>query len=86
MNMPITQTTVLALYGELRAMVLLIEREAEHQLEFAAFLRPSPAYDEQMERIKAMRQAAHDAERHGIEVLMEDAPKLKINPLDGSIE
>ena len=84
--MPITQSTVLALYGELRALVLLVEREAEWLLEAAAAAGDTQLAEDLNMRVRTMRQVAHDAERHGIEVLMEDAPKLKINPLDGSIE
>lgn len=84
--MPITQTTVLALYGEVRAMVLLAERAAEFLVEASANTQDEALRRSYSQQIQLLRGASHDAERHAIEVLMEDAPKLRINPLDGSIE
>lgn len=83
--MPISQTTVLALYGELRAVTLLIEREAEWLLELAAQQETDEASETIVQRLTAMRRASQAAERHAIEIMLEEVPRVKINPLTGAL-
>lgn len=81
--MPISQLTVLALYGELRNAVLAIETATSEIYE----LRTVMTYGERIARTEALcvklRAAGIGAERAAIELILQDAPAININPLTG---
>lgn len=83
--MPITQKTVLALYGELHQ--LAYATEDAYNLLYAALadIQEPQAAAAVLKIISDLRHKATDAERAGIDTLMSDAPRLGVNPITGEI-
>jgi hypothetical protein len=81
--MPISQLTVLALYGEMFNLVSKVEMTAELLSRYAVTTR-SEALREALEKQAAgLRADCKEAQRHAIETILEDAPSISINPLTG---
>lgn len=83
--MPITQKTILALYGELHALSYAVEAAyneiAEAQKTYSDFGLARSG----VRTLEELRSKATQAERAAIEVILEDAPKIQINPITGDI-
>lgn len=83
--MPISQETLLLIYGELRQLVDRIEALATvTDLKFSSGRRAvAPA--ELRQAIKALTSEARLAQRVAIARLLDDEPQIEVNPLTGEV-
>ncbi len=81
--MPISQLTVLALYGELRNLVLSIERETYAMAAAEKLPGHGGMRTARIESLTRLKAAAMSAEQGAIAVILTDAPAIDINPLTG---
>ncbi len=84
--MPISQITVLALYGELRRAISLIEQAAVTLNVDKSMNRATDLQRSMADLSSGLLMRAREIERAGIAVLLQDAPQIKVNPLTGEAE
>jgi hypothetical protein len=83
--MPISQKTVLALYGELHQLAYATEDAYNALYEALGDIQEPQAAQKVLAIIAALRGRATAAERAAIDTLMTDAPRLGVNPITGEI-
>lgn len=83
--MPITQKTVLALYGELHQLAYATEDAYNLLYEALGGIQEPQAAAQLLRIITALRQRATEAERAAIDTVLTDAPRLGVNPITGEI-
>lgn len=81
--MPISQLTVLALYGELRNLVTRIEMSAEILYQMSRHEPDETKRARIYTQVAGLRSDCLLAERAAIGVILADAPQIKIDPLTG---
>lgn len=81
--MPISTITVLSLYGELHTLIQAIERTTSALQAMRAEIPGLTTREALLQLTIDLRAAGIAAERAAIEVVMRDAPRVKINPLTG---
>lgn len=83
--MPITQKTVLALYGELHQLAYATEDAYNALYAALADIQEPQAAAAVLKIIGELRHRATAAERAGIDTLMQDAPRINVNPINGDV-
>lgn len=84
--MPISQKTILSLYGELHALTYAIETAYNDIAAARAMMQGRELARREEAILGALRSRATAAERAAIDTIIEDAPKIEVNPLTGDIE
>lgn len=84
--MPISQATILAIYGDLCDLVEKIETLHHQAFEpglFSAHIKRGPAIDRGIENLLA---SAKDIHQQAIVHMLKDEPQLEMNPITGRID
>jgi hypothetical protein len=84
--MPITQTTLLGLYGTLRALILINETTATLLAGLTAYKTIQPLRDAMLEAAEVLKLASAHAEQEAIAIVLHDGEGIKINPITGAAE
>lgn len=84
--MPISQATILAVYGDLCDLVEKVETLSMQALEADLFTAQADREKAVAEGIKALRLAAIDAQKTAIAHIMAEAPEYSVHPLTGRID
>lgn len=84
--MPISQATILAIYGDLCDLVEKIETVKNQATQPDLWWQPGELQPALIKQIEALYASAHDAQRQAITHIMADEPKLHVHPLTGRID
>lgn len=84
--MPISQKTILAIYGDLCDLVEKIETLASQATQLELF--PDVSSREEHLRLQALNLhvAAKSAQEDAIRAILGEAPELEVNPLTGRVD
>lgn len=86
LKMPITQATLLMIYGQLNDLLSEAERAVNNVQEQHSKHGPRAAGLAAIVELKALRRAADNAQRTAVGHMLADDPSIEINPLTGEIE
>jgi len=84
--MPISQATILAIYGDLVDLVEKIETLANQATQPGLFDEDAHRNRTVIEGVLALERSAKDAQREAIAHVMAEAPELAVHPLTGRID
>jgi len=84
--MPISQKTILSIYGDLLILVTGIENLRELYLQPDLLIEPPEREIVFGTALAALADRARDASKAALETIMEEAPDLSVNPLTGAID
>ena len=84
--MPISQKTILAIYGDLCDVVEAIERLRQAALQGDLFLADAEARARVETLVQEAYRVAYDAQRAAIEHMIADEPAIAVHPLTGRLK
>lgn len=84
--MPITQATILAIYGDLCDLAEKLETLANQATQPELFPAEGTREGALIQGILSIDQAAKEAQRQAIEHMMRDDRKIRPNPLTGRLD
>jgi hypothetical protein len=84
--MPISQATILAIYGDLVDLVEKIETLRMQAFEPDLFSDRWTRQEAVYKGIKHLRQVSHEIQKQAIEHILADEPGLAVNPITGRID
>lgn len=84
--MPITQATLLAVYGEVSRIADAIEKTLDIVHDDPALDLASTTGEALYTHLNRLRRISTDAQREALKTLMRDDPTIHANPITGRIE
>lgn len=84
--MPISQETILAIYGDLCDLVEKIETLHDQAFEPDLFTTHTGRWAVVLDEIKALRASSHDAQQQAIAHMMHDDREIRPNPITGRLD
>lgn len=84
--MPISQATILAIYGDLCDLVEKIDTAHTQATEPDLFMSLEGRASAVFIGLEQLKAAAHDAQRQAIAHIISDDPRLEVNPITGRLD
>lgn len=83
--MPISQKTILAIYGNLSQLAELVAKVRQNSMAADKRTGATRTLRETLEALEHLDTLAADMQREAIDLMLHDEPALKINPINGEI-